>query len=226
MINETRCDMIHLVMWSCRHQWPSHVTDGIINTITAFVRSRWLKGGLKRLFSHLKLLALASASCDANCIVNMVSVFICSRWLKQCATKLFWSYDGIGAGINLSWCKQYYQWYNSISKVKMIKWDAPWLFGHVMLLEPASASCDTNGIINGTTAFLWSKLLKCGAHYIFGHVMHLVLALSMEQLHLSIQDNQTEVQPNIMVMWCYWHQCWHCMIPILLVYISHCNTAL
>ena len=26
-------------------------------------------------------------------------------------------------------------------------------FGHVMSLLPASASCDTNGIINGTTTF-------------------------------------------------------------------------
>ena len=37
-------------------------------------------------FSHLTLLALASASCDATGIVNNTIVFITSTQLKQCTT--------------------------------------------------------------------------------------------------------------------------------------------
>ena len=40
-------------------------------------------------FSHLALLALASASHDANGIVKRPIIFIRSRQLKQCETELF-----------------------------------------------------------------------------------------------------------------------------------------
>ena len=46
-------------------------------------------------FSHLTLLPLSSASCDANSIVNSTT----RSWqLKQCATELCWSCNANGTG--------------------------------------------------------------------------------------------------------------------------------
>ena len=56
-------------------------------------------------FSHLTLLALALASCDANGIVNSTIIFIRSRQLKQCATKHFWSCYAIDASVSVTWCQ-------------------------------------------------------------------------------------------------------------------------
>ena len=77
--------------------------------------------------------------------------FARSWWLKQC---VIWPFL-------VMWC---YCWHhmtlgfitNTIAFVhsRWSKGHATWLFGHVMPLTPASASCDTNCIISYTTAFV------------------------------------------------------------------------
>ena len=65
-------------------------------------------------FSHLLVLVLESASCDANGIINKTIAFIRIRKLKQCATYLFWSFDAIDAGVSVIWYQWYHQWHHSI----------------------------------------------------------------------------------------------------------------
>ena len=61
-----------------------HDNDDIINKMAAsLVQDDW-NDIQHDLFSHLTLLVLASASCDAKGIVNSTIVFIKLRWLKQC----------------------------------------------------------------------------------------------------------------------------------------------
>ena len=126
-------------------------------------------------------------------------------------------------------------------------------FGHVMPLALSSASHDTNGFVNCTTAFLRSRKLKWVVIWHFGYVMSLVLALAscdadvivngtitflrsgwsrdatwllimwhyrtpcqchMKQMASYMAplpslgcDNQNEVQHDVLVILCHWHQC-------------------
>ena len=48
---------------------------------------------------------------------------------------------------------------------------------YVMLIVPASATCDANCIINWTNAFVSQDKQNEEQHHFVGHVMHLVLTL-------------------------------------------------
>ena len=84
-----------------------------------------------------------------------------------------------------------------------------------MTLMLESVSCDTNGIIDGTIAFLRSRQLKWGttSHFWFLHHWHwccchmMATVLSITSLHSLGQDNWKEVQHDVFIMWHHW--CWH-----------------
>ena len=78
--------MTIFVIWS--QHWHHFNTDGIINSIIAFVSSWWSKWDATWLLP-LPLLALVSASCGANSTVNTTIELIKSRQLKQYVIELF-----------------------------------------------------------------------------------------------------------------------------------------
>ena len=103
---ERRCYMTLLVRWCCWQQYKHHMTpmplsmatfylsgkdhwnkvqhdsDGIINTTTAFLSTRWLKWNANDSFNHLTLFSLASASCDADGIVNSTIALGQDDWIN------------------------------------------------------------------------------------------------------------------------------------------------
>ena len=94
------------------------------------------------------------------------------------------------------------------------------IFGHMMPLAPVS--CDAGGIINGTIAFLRSRLLKLGATWPFWSMMPLAQVLAScnvygimnAPLHSLGQDTQNEVQLEFVVLWCHCHWLWGHMMPM------------
>ena len=107
-------------------------------------------------FSYLTLLALASASCDANGTVNSTIAFSRSRQLKQCATSHCWSCNAIDGHFNMM------STVSSMAPFHLSGQDGQKgkqhdIFGPVMPLAPALASCDAKSIINGNTAFVQSN---------------------------------------------------------------------
>ena len=76
----------------------------------------------------------------------------------------------------------------------------------------ALALFKANSVFNGTIAFLRSICLKFSQHDYFCHMMSMVW--TMTPLYSFGQDNWNEVQPDSLLMWCYWHQCWHHMKPM------------
>ena len=127
----------------------SYGTDGIINSTTAFVISRWSKWDATWLTGHLMAVLLALVSHDVNSITNGTITFLRLRQLKWDATWCFChmmplaSCDASGIGVDVMWCncisvsimwyEQHHQWYLCIPYVKMTKWGAKWYFW----------SCDT-----------------------------------------------------------------------------------
>ena len=87
--NDWKCDPTYLI----GHMMPvlaSHNTDASSTApLHLFFQHDWNEVQ-HNIFSNLTLLALASASCDANSIVNSTIAFIRPTWLKQCITKHFW----------------------------------------------------------------------------------------------------------------------------------------
>ena len=161
----------------------------------------------------------------------------CQDDQKEEATWHFWSFDAIGTSISIMWCQWHHQWYHCICLVKIFKMRHHITFlGHITYLVLALASFDTDGIVNGPTAFLSSRWSKWDATLCFGHVtplasaphdaicgsimwshwnwcQHHVIqkALPMAPLHFSDQDGGNEVQHDILG---------HVM-PLELVSVSH-----
>ena len=67
--------------------------------------------------------------------------FLRSRQSKRGATWHFWSFDTIGTGLGTTWCWQHHQWHHCIPKSRWSNWGTSWLYGHVVLLALALASC-------------------------------------------------------------------------------------
>ena len=79
--------MTSLVIWcQCWHHMT--VMTSTIAPLHLLGQDDWIEVYYD-FFSHLTLLALASASYRANDIVNSTAVFIRSRWLKQCQYNLY-----------------------------------------------------------------------------------------------------------------------------------------
>ena len=119
---ETRCHFTLLVVWCCWHcnfwdeaqldflviccQWWHHIILMASSIAPLHLFLQYDQNKLQHdFFSHLTLLALASASFDVNSILNRTTAFIRSRWLKQCVT-IFWACDATGAGVSVTLCKQ------------------------------------------------------------------------------------------------------------------------
>ena len=129
-----------------------HDTDSIINTTLDLLDQDDQNEMLYDFFCHL---TLASASCDTNRIVNGTTVLMKARQLKQYATEQF-GYVMPLMLVSVSHDAKCHQWHNPTGQdyQKKMQHDP---FGHVMPLATASASCDVNGIINSTTAFVKSR---------------------------------------------------------------------
>ena len=162
--------------------------NGIVNSTTAFIRSRWLKQCVIYLF-------LSFDAIDADVSVVLWQQYLqwhhCICWVKitqmSCNMMFFIT--------SCHWhCNQYHVMLieSSITALHFLGQndhsEVKHYFFIMMPLTLVSLSCDTigitvllvihdtNGIIHGTTSFPRSRQLKWGAKWLFHHVMSLVAA--------------------------------------------------
>ena len=140
------------------------------------------------------VIPLALASHDTNGIVNGTNAILTLRQLKWGVILLFGSCDAFG--ISITWCPWHHQGHYCISQVKIIKMRCNMTFCHVTPLVPALASHNTNGVINGTTAFLRSWQANWNVTWLFGLCDVTGIDIKWQQRH------------------CHWHMA---MIPALVL---------
>ena len=169
--------------------------------------------------------ALPLVSCDANTIITETTVFLRSRQIKmRCnmTSLVMWHH----------WC-----WYHVMVTVSLMihlhslgqdDWNEVqhYFFGHVMQLVLASVSHDVNGIANGTTAILRSRLSKWGATWCFAHLMPWALVLPSHNADRIINGTTGFLRSRqskwgatwllwscatigASVIWHRWHYQWH-----------------
>ena len=153
----------------------SHDNDDNFNSTTEFLLSRWSKWGGHDILVTCHIWHQSQVTCTN--IGNGTIAFLKLRQLKQGVTWLLWSCNAIGIGVSKLGGRQHHQWNHCIPKVKMIRIRSFYdLLGHVTPLALELASCDTNGIVNGTTHSFsqdnWNEVL----HSFFHHVTPLALA--------------------------------------------------
>ena len=180
-------------------------------------------------------LMLVSVWHNANIAITG-TIFVRSRWLKWDATWLFWSCDAIVTSI--MWCQWHHQWHHCICLFKIIKircnmtflamwfdaigtgdtipflksqqskWDASWLFGHLMPMSlPLLSqlkwgatwpfwSCDGISISNCIIWCHWHWCQMMPLYWCQHHVMW--TTSSIAPLHSLHQKDQNEVEHDFL----------------------------
>ena len=122
-----------------KHNWNKvwHDSFGHMMLLTPMQASYNTYGIVNRTIL-VRLLALASASFDANVIVNSTIIFTRSRWLKKCIIYLF--------SLVMPWCWCWCHMMPTVSindtipfvRSRLWKGDATWQFAHLMPLASSS----------------------------------------------------------------------------------------
>ena len=205
-MNETMSNITFLIIWCHQCCCQHHMMPEGSSMEKFHLLHQDAQNETHDTFDQVMLQAPESVSCDTNGIITGTTAFFLAQDDQNMVQHdLFASH---ATGISITWCH--------------------WNWCHVMHFALVSALCDTDSIINGTTAHLLSKRWKQGQNDVFGHVMpliatsiHVTLMLSSTASLCSLsQDNCNKVQNGRFWPWHHWHQCANYYICIHDRYIS------